>query len=324
MPGGETTADAPAVPGPPPLDGLRVLDLTQHVAGPFAAKLLAVGGARVIKLERPRSGDPMRWIGPFAADLPGADRGLAFLDLNVNKLGITLDLATASGRELALELVRRSDVVVESYRPGTLERFGLGYDALRAIAPAVVLTSITSFGQTGPYRDLAASELVLAAMAGAMRGGDGRLAGPASAAPRLSLALAGQAAAVATLGAALAAARHGEGDWIDVSIMEALAGSLDRATALAAYAHAGGELDRLRPPLAAADEPELAELGPLPEVEHPLLGLIAHPGPFAAFARTPAALRRPAPMLGEHNALVYGELGLDAGDIVALASGGVI
>src|SRR6266542_4257406 len=108
------------------LDGLRVLDLTTHLAGPYCTKLLATCGADVIKVERPGGGDPLRRCGPLD---PGGD-SFAFLDLNVGKRGIALDLRR--DRERLLELVSGADVVVESFRPGTLDRLGLGYDARRA------------------------------------------------------------------------------------------------------------------------------------------------------------------------------------------------
>src|SRR4051812_26475980 len=127
-----------------PLEGLRVLDLTRAAAGPYCTRLLAAYGASVIKVERPRTGDLMRHVGPFVDDTPGADRGLAFLHLNVNKHGVTLDLTSASGKAIAAELVRNADVVVESFRPGTLACLGLGYEELRRINPQIVLTSISN------------------------------------------------------------------------------------------------------------------------------------------------------------------------------------
>lgn len=229
-----------------PLAGLRILDLTQGAAGPYCTKLLALYGATVIKVERPRTGDLMRYAGPFVGDVPGVDRSLAFLDLNLNKLGITLNLACASGRAIALELVRDADVVVESFRPGTLPRLGLEYGALCAVKPAIVLTSISNFGQTGPYRDLPASEIVLYAMGHEMYGTGQPDAEPASMAPGVNLRFAGQTAAVATMAAVLGRDAHGQGDWIDVSIMECFAASIDRrAISITAYDYTGEKMVRL-------------------------------------------------------------------------------
>src|SRR5712692_8423969 len=95
-----------------PLEGLRVVDLTQGAAGPYCTRLLAAYGATVIKVERPRVGDLMRHVGPFVGDTPGPDRALSFLHLNVNKLGVTLDLASDAGHGIAVELIRGADVVV--------------------------------------------------------------------------------------------------------------------------------------------------------------------------------------------------------------------
>src|SRR5262245_34501302 len=239
-----------------PLEGLRVLDLTQAAAGPYCTRLLAAYGASVIKVERPRTGDLMRHVGPFVEDTPGADRGLAFLHLNVNKLGVTLDLASASGKAIAVELVRNADVVVESFRPGTLAHLGLGYDELRAIKPEIVLTSISNFGQSGPYRDLPASEIVLYAMGHEMYGTGQPDAEPMSMAPRLNLHFAGQTAAVATMAAVLGQRLHGRGDWIDVSIMECFTSSIDRrAISLVAYEYTGEKMLRLASVQAVAIPP---------------------------------------------------------------------
>ena len=229
-----------------PLEGLRVVDLTQAVAGPYCTKLLAAYGATVIKVERPGGGDPMRHAGPFIEDRPGPDRSLAFLHLNTDKLGVTLNLNTASGREIALKLVSTADVVVESFRPGTMARLGFSYEDLRAEKPGVVLTSISNFGQTGPYRDLPASEIVLYAMGHAMFGTGQPDAEPMSMAPRVNLHFAGQTAVVATMGATLGQRLHGHGEWIDVSIMETFASSIDRrAVSLTAYDYTGERMVRL-------------------------------------------------------------------------------
>jgi crotonobetainyl-CoA:carnitine CoA-transferase CaiB-like acyl-CoA transferase len=228
------------------LDGLKVVDLTQGAAGPYCTKMLAAFGASVIKVERPRIGDLMRHIGPFAGDTPGPDRSLAFLHLNVNKLGVTLDIRTATGADMLRELVATADVVIESFRPGVMERLGLGYEALKAVRPGLVMTSISNFGQTGPYRDLPASEIVLYGMGHAMFGTGQPDAEPASMAPRVNLHFAGQTAAVATMSAVLRQAEYGHGEWIDVSIMETFAASIDRrAISLTAYDYTTEKMVRL-------------------------------------------------------------------------------
>ncbi|MBI3953854.1 MAG: CoA transferase [Chloroflexi bacterium] len=210
------------------LPNLRILDLTQGIAGPFCTKLLADYGAEVIKVEPPGQGDPSRRAGPFPGGAPHLERSGLFLHLNTNKLGITLDPATSAGAALCRELVHRADMVVESFHPGTLEALGLGYAALRQLQPALVLLSITDFGQTGPYRDYKGSELVLQALGGPMysRGLPDRE--PLKYADNVGQMLAGLTAAVAALGAIFLARYGGIGQWVDVSIAEAILGSVER------------------------------------------------------------------------------------------------
>lgn len=131
-----------------PLSGIRILDLGTRIAAPFAATLLADFGAEVIKVELPGSGDFMRSIGPFADGY-----SLWWAVEGRNKKSITLDLRQLRGQELLKRLVRVSDVVVENFQPGTLESWGLGFDALHAEQPGIILTRASVYGQTGPYRD---------------------------------------------------------------------------------------------------------------------------------------------------------------------------
>ncbi|HXJ36536.1 MAG TPA: CoA transferase [Candidatus Eisenbacteria bacterium] len=131
-----------------PLVGLRILDLGTRIGAPFAATLLADLGADVIKVELPGQGDFMRTIGPFVGDY-----SLFWAVEGRSKRSITLDLRTPKGQELAKRLVATADVVVENFQPGTLEGWGLGYDALAAVNPGVILTRVSVYGQTGPYRD---------------------------------------------------------------------------------------------------------------------------------------------------------------------------
>ena len=128
------------------LDGVRVLDLSRVIAGPYCARLLADLGADVVKLERPGRGDDLR-------DLGGGKHGMsaAFAAVNRNKRGIAVELGHPEGARLAFELARRADVVVENFLPGAADRLGLGYEAVRAANPGVVYASVTGFGQSGPY-----------------------------------------------------------------------------------------------------------------------------------------------------------------------------
>ena len=132
-----------------PLAGLRVLDIATFIAAPFAATLMAEFGAEVIKIEHPQGGDPFRRFGSMTE----AGDSLAWLTEARNKDSVTLNLKHAQGQELLRRLVADADVVCENFRPGTLERWGLGWEALRAVNPGLVMLRISGFGQTGPYRD---------------------------------------------------------------------------------------------------------------------------------------------------------------------------
>ncbi|MBC3191863.1 CoA transferase [Pseudonocardia sp. C8] len=135
---------------PAPLEGVRVLELGNFIAAPFAARIFADFGAEVIKIERPDSGDELRgWR------LGRGSTSMMFRTMARNKKSVTLDLRTDQGRELALDLVRHCDVIIENFRPGTLERWALGPDELTAVNPDVVLVRISGYGQTGPYKDRA-------------------------------------------------------------------------------------------------------------------------------------------------------------------------
>ena len=146
----------------PPLADVRVLEMGQLLAGPFCGQLLGDFGAEVIKLEDPRRGDPMREWGHIR---PG---GLSvwWPILARNKKSITCDLRTARGQELVRSIVPHVDVIVENFRPGTLERWGLGYDVLSALNPGLILVRVTGYGQSGPYAKRASYGSIGEAMGG--------------------------------------------------------------------------------------------------------------------------------------------------------------
>ncbi|MFA5368314.1 MAG: CoA transferase, partial [Dehalococcoidia bacterium] len=141
------------------LGGLKVLEFAQFVSGPYCAKLLADMGAEVIKIEPPIVGDSARKREPFLDDVPGLERSGFFLFLNTSKLGITLDPDTATGRDIFLRLVAYCDVLIEDNPPSFMKERGLDYENLSKINPRLVMTSITPFGQSGPYRDYKAYNL---------------------------------------------------------------------------------------------------------------------------------------------------------------------
>ena len=229
------TADAAT---PTALDGITVLDLTAHIAGPYATKLLADLGARVIKVERP-GGDPIRGFGPWLGDEPGIERSGSHQFLNTNKESIVLDLKSAGGREVLDRLLPRADVVVTSYPPAVAERLGLTPDAIREAAGVNVL-SLTNFGWNGPYRDYALSETVLYAMGGEMysHGSIGRE--PLKMGGTASLVQCGAMAAIGALGAVYATEVHGITQRVDVSLFDVQLNSVDRrSSAIMAYRFCG-------------------------------------------------------------------------------------
>jgi len=150
------------------LSGVRVLDVTHYIAGPYCTKLLADYGADVIKIERPGIGDGARRIGPFYGDDPHPDKSGLFLYLNTNKRSITLNLKSETGVRIFRELVAGVDILVENFSPRVMPSLGLDYESLIDINPGLVMTSISNFGHTGPYRDYKATEIVADAMGGWM------------------------------------------------------------------------------------------------------------------------------------------------------------
>ncbi len=146
-----------------PFSGLLVLDLTRVLAGPFCTMMLAELGARVIKVENPHGGDDSRRFEPMVEG-----RSAYFLSLNRGKESIALDLKADADRTLFLRMVRRADVLVENYRPGTLDRLGLGYDWLREVNPALVYAAVSGFGHTGPWSRRPAYDLIAQALSGMM------------------------------------------------------------------------------------------------------------------------------------------------------------
>jgi CoA:oxalate CoA-transferase len=231
------------------LSDVKVLDLTWHIAGPYCTKLLADYGADVIKVERPGKGDPTRAMGPFFKDDPHPEKSGLFLHLNTNKKGITLNLKSATGKKIFKQLVADADILVESFRPHVMPGLGLDYQTLEKVNPRLVMVSVSSFGQTGPYRDFKASEIVEYAMGGEMysTGIAGRE--PLKLGGNVIQYQAGTVAAVATMGALYSAEDQGIGQHVDVSIMETQVGSADRRIMyILSYIMAGVITTRWPPP----------------------------------------------------------------------------
>jgi crotonobetainyl-CoA:carnitine CoA-transferase CaiB-like acyl-CoA transferase len=200
---------------PGALDGLRVIDLSSHLSGPYCAMLLGDLGADVIKIERPGVGDDARKMPPFVAG-----EGAPFMLWNRNKRSVALDLKDKDGRAAFLELVTDADILLENFRPGTLERQGLGYEMLRDLNPRLVYCAISGFGQTGPLRDKGGFDLMTQAMSGLMA-----VCGAADGPPhRLPIAIsdvaAGMFAAIGILAALEARRKTGRGQMVETSLLE--------------------------------------------------------------------------------------------------------
>ncbi|WP_435133323.1 CaiB/BaiF CoA transferase family protein [Actinacidiphila sp. bgisy144] len=211
-----STAAAPEPPLPcGPLTGIRVLDLATLFAGPSAATLLGDFGADVVKVEHPRRPDPSRGHGPSKDGV-----GLWWKHLGRNKRTMTLDLSTPGGRDVLLRLAASADVVIENFRPGTLERWGLGWERLSAANPRLVLARVTAFGQFGPYARRPGFGTLAEAMSG-FASATGEPQGPPTLPPfGLADAVAGLAAAYAVLAALTGRERTGAGQVVDLAIIE--------------------------------------------------------------------------------------------------------
>lgn len=374
------------------LDRIRVIDLSSHLSGPYCAMLLGDHGADVIKVERPDGGDDARSMPPFIGD-----ESAPFLIWNRNKRSVALDLKSEDGKAALLSLIDTADILIENFRPGTLERLGFSWDVLSARNPRLIYAAISGFGQTGPYRERGGFDLITQGMSGLMSA-----CGPAEGSPhRMPIAIsdiaAGMHLTVGILAALEERHRTGRGQFVETSLLEsALSFGVYEAAHVAAtgerpprlgQAHRGSspyqlfetqdgsitigasqpnfwmrlcdilELPELmrdprfttnaervknngtlvqilqarlreRPsahwldalekagipsgPVLGFDEamadPQIVARGMVVETEHPSAGKFRTLGVASKLSRTPGALRRPAPRLGEHTDEVLREV----------------
>ncbi len=235
------------------LAGVKIIDLTHHIAGPYATKLLADFGADVLKIERP-GGDPARRLPPFYHDEPDAEKSLPFLYLNTNKRSVTLNLKSETGLGILLDLLADADALVENFAPGVMASLGLDEDTLRAHNPRLVVASVSNFGQTGPWRDYRATDMVEYALGGLMYIFGAYDREPLKHALHQAQFKAGTNLASATLMALYHQRLTGEGQRVDVSIQESIASALRDVTNNYTYTGAvrrrqpnhTGDLTRLR------------------------------------------------------------------------------
>ncbi|MEE9278430.1 MAG: CaiB/BaiF CoA-transferase family protein [Dehalococcoidia bacterium] len=221
-----------------PLDGVKVLDLTWVLAGPYASMILADLGADVIKVERPPHGDVARTTGPFVEH-----ESIYFQSINRGKRSISIDLKSEKGKALFLDLVERADVVMENFSGGTMERLGLGHGVLSARNPRIIYAATSGFGQTGPLRDKPALDIVVQGMGGVMSI-TGYADGP-PARPGLSLGdiAAGLYTAIGVLAALHERERSGEGQMLDIAMLDCQIAVLENA--VARYFATGKEPQRI-------------------------------------------------------------------------------
>ncbi len=397
-----------------PFKGIKILDLSNHISGSFCTKLFADYGAEVIKIEKPGRGSLTRCMPPFVDDVPDVNKSVHFLYLNTNKRGITLNLKSDTGKKIFAQLVQSADILVESFAPQVSSDLGLEFDAIEKLNPSLVMASISNFGQTGPYRDFKASDLVEYAMGGAMFQTGLPDREPLTKGPNSLLFEVGTQACYAILGAYMGARRDGIGDYIDISIMETqLAGADRRSANLLTYQYTGDVTRRVAPlqgvtskapailsckdgrvslaigpkvfpkfltlmgrpdlvddpewdPITMKVTPEVMKVyndcfakktkmewsemfqkeglicTPLstPEdvckddhwrsrslfvdVTHPSTGTVKYPRGFIRTESEWWKVRKPAPLLGQHNGDVYGGLGYTADEMATLEAQGII
>jgi len=248
-------------PATGPLSGLKVIDMTRVIAGPLCGQILGDLGADVVKIERPGEGDDSRRVAPPWYREPTAEssgESTYFQSVNRNKRSLGVDFAKPQGQDLIRRLVAESDILIENYRTGTLARYGLGYEDLRAINPRLIYCSVTGFGQTGPYSGRSGYDFLVQGMGGLMAVtciGDGEPgAGPLRIGVPVADTFAGMNAAIAVTAALESRHRTGEGQHIDISLFESAVASL--LNSASSWLNAGVTLGR-----SGNDHPSAAPYG---------------------------------------------------------------
>jgi len=206
------------------LEGIKILDLTRVLAGPYATMILGDLGADVIKIEMPKTGDDSRQFGPFVGD-----ESAYFMSLNRNKRSITLNLKSETARGLFVEMIKEADVVVENFRPGTMEKLGLGYDELKKINPRIIYAASSGFGHTGPYSKRAAYDGVVQAMGGIMSITGEKDGKPTRVGPSIGDISAGMFTSIGILAALQYRNVTGLGQKVDVAMLDCQVAMLENA-----------------------------------------------------------------------------------------------
>lgn len=204
------------------LSGMKVLDLSRVLAGPYCCMMLADMGADIIKIERPEVGDDSRNFGPFVNG-----ESSYFMNLNRNKRSITLDLKKEEGKKIFLDLVKQCDVVVENYRPGTMEKLGLGYDVLKEVNPGLIYGSVSGFGHYGPYSPRPGYDIIAQAMSGLMSTTGWPDGEPTRSSTAIGDILGGLNCCVGILAAYVNKLKTGRGEKVDVALVDAVVSGLE-------------------------------------------------------------------------------------------------
>ena len=268
---------------PAALDGIKVLDLSRVLAGPWCTQILADLGADVIKIERPGVGDDTRtWGPPFIKDADGNDTDQAsyFTACNRNKRSVTVDMATPEGQALLKQMAAQADIVVENFKTGGLKQYGLDHESLRAANPRLVYCSVTGFGHDGPYAERAGYDLMIQAMTGMMsitgRPDDVPGGGPLRVGVALTDLFTGVYASTAILAALQVRDRTGEGQHIDMALLDV--GMAILANQASAFLNTG------KPPQRQGNtHPSLAPYQDFPTLDGSMLLAIGNNGQFARF-----------------------------------------
>jgi crotonobetainyl-CoA:carnitine CoA-transferase CaiB-like acyl-CoA transferase len=288
------------------LGSLTILDLSEGIAGPYAAQLFAHFGALVIKVERPGRGDMSRGCAPFLGERPDKEMSLNFLALNAGKLSLTLDYESREGAEVLRRLAEDADGIIEDHPTRRRNEFGLSAEALIARIPRLVIVQVSGYGSSGPYSNRALAGLTLAAAVGALAS-DAR--GPTR--DRDLELILGMNAFIAALAGLSRAAQTEHGQVVEVSGMEALAES-------AAKAPKGGGT-------AGVDLETLRRDALVQRAEHPVAGDLEFPVAPFSLSSAAAATLSPAPLLGEHTSYVLQDhMGIDAAEVEALRAQGIV
>jgi crotonobetainyl-CoA:carnitine CoA-transferase CaiB-like acyl-CoA transferase len=262
------------------LAGLRVLDLSRILAGPTATQLLADLGAEVVKIERPGTGDDTRgWGPPFVTDAAGQDtrESAYFLCANRNKHSVAINIADPRGQRLVQALAARADILVENFRPGDLDRYGLGYAALSAANPRLIYCSITGFGQTGPNAQRAGYDFLVQGEAGLMSLTGAPDGPPMKAGVGIADILTGMYATVGILAAVQARHASGRGQHIDLALMDA-------QVAMLINQGVGYLTDGAVPPRRGNDHPTIVPYGTFPASDGSFILAVGNDAQFARFA----------------------------------------